>query len=295
MTVDIIIHTPDVFYQVCDTCSIPSDISQKYEDLFASYECFSKSTGATTTPHIFNKSKVSRSYQNDGDRRRKEYTLRLHEKPLHKALMGVLNILNNTNYTKVLTKIKILSSSSNIDTICGSIIKKGITEPMYCSLFVKLLDDIAHSLSYEKEVTKAVNDFIQRFVSSELVFANSPLHTDEYVKFCAEQKHKTNTTSANAFVLQLYTKTTYICMPITEYITQIWEMLNIYTNSETWDEFHVDLLLHLMIDTGKAFRQVTKQYADVLTKLSKQDHIKKNIKICFLTETLLSTVGSGKH
>lgn len=286
MSVDIITYNPDVFYKVCTTCNIPSDIVQKYAQLFASYECFSKLP--TAAPNAFNKSKVSKSFPHDNDRRRKESSLRLHEKPLHKALIGLLNILNNTNYTKVLTKIKILSSTDNITTICDSIIKKGVMEPMYCSLFVRLLDDVAKSLSYQKEVQTVVNNFMDDFVSNKLVYLKSPTHTDDYSEFCAEQKHKTCIISANAFILQLFIKTSYVSLPIASYIGKICGLLKFYITN--WDDFHVDMLLHVLIDIGKSFKSEMIQHVDDLQSLSKVDHIKNNVKIGFLTETLLSTI-----
>jgi len=245
--IDIIIKTFDDFISSESNPNILSnELLEKYNKLFG-YDCFSNK--------IIYKDKPYRCLNDKNDKKNFRHRERDNRrKPIEKIILGILNIINNDNYDKILNKLRLVATEENITSIINEILNKCCSQFFFMKVFLKLIIDLVNVTGYHEIMMVNINNFIDSFVINneylyikELEDKNKNKKTD-YDNFCNNQKHKSYTLSKNLLIFELLK--TGICtgIDIDRYILYFFDNLK---NTTTEDHYHTDLLLNILLDILK--------------------------------------------
>lgn len=235
---DIIIISPNIF-NIIKSDLIKNDvIEKKYRDLYAKYKCFS------------NISVVTIPIQNTRYNRHK--TVYNISKPtnLKKQILGILNVINESNYLKMFNKIRMIITTENTYYITSELLQKCCLQIFYVHIYLKLFMDIYEFLKLDEKkimldnVNKYVNDFI---INKEYLLIDKETSQDTaYDYFCYIQKHKSIINGKNIIILELL-KTNLLSLKLEDYIVYITGELDI-----TICESHIELLLQMLLNIKKS-------------------------------------------
>jgi hypothetical protein len=273
MSEDIITFDPRYFLDHQSKVLVPDNIKDKYKIFFDSYDCFSKLTG-TLSP-FKNVKHTPKSY--DYDKRRKESR---ENKPLCRSVLGLLNVLNTSNYSRILAKVKLLTTESNVQSICKDIIKKGSIESMYANLFVKMIFDMHDSLGYHEAILGCLTDYLDEHYTGQKYICTNFGDTQSYDVFCGEMKHKNESISAHNFILEIYKVSKVPLKPCDEYLLNLCNLIPTVCPNE----YLLDILLHLLILAKKQHFVVDINEGPLQTLV--KDKINFSNKLRFLIEQL---------
>ena len=83
-------------------------------------------------------------------------------KDLNKIILGILNVLNNDNYHKMFTKIRLMKNEHNISKIILEILDKCSIQVFYLNIYMRLIEDIVNICSdiESKIAIEAINKFV---------------------------------------------------------------------------------------------------------------------------------------
>lgn len=289
---DLIIKTFEDFQHVKETLVLSEELREKYrKNLFEKYECFSSAITVNATQHT---KKGPPEYRFKGVVKRKpahvsheslDTTPRnLPPKSLHRTIMGILNIINESNYAKNLTKIRLLSTEGNIRTIVKEIMHKCCIQAFYLGThFVKLLKDMITLSGYAEIIRDEIMKFVETFMQSDVDYYFHKARQEnetEYDHFCNEQKHKVYALAKNNLVIALI-KEGIVPIDINEYF--------IYFTKEIQRCHESDVIIQILIDIVKIQRQEI--HKELLMDLYRQLNLEnydneKHKKIGFMIEEL---------
>lgn len=211
--IDIIIKSFDDFELVKANVVHSEDLQEKYRKiLFDKYECFSSTLTHPPSSIVHHHSKKSAVFKTV---KRKNFiethdSLLKHNggtKTLDRMIMGILNVVNTSNYVKNLNKIRLQSTEENIGMIVNEILQKCCLQAFYLKIFVKLLKDMISLSGYAEQIRVEIMNFVNKFTlnDTEYIFHHEIQKEKEsqYDYFCNEQKHKLYALSKNNLIIEI--------------------------------------------------------------------------------------------
>lgn len=260
---DIILYPKSAFLDIKDSVKASDSIRNKYEELFNSNECFQNTIYVSTTKfpskkeqHMF-KSIQGKSLNNSQDVKRKIFikaipikkAFQSNEKHHIKKCKCILNVINEVNYTKQLSKLKFIIDKDTIDDIVRILIDTSILQIFYIGLFIRLMKD----LGYIQKIREHVTQYAQSFFDTKLVYQSSLHTTNEYDEFCNMQKHKTLCISTCKMI--------FICVQNelcdVSYDTFV-KYITIFIETYKENQFILDILLNIICECKK----INKKFID---------------------------------
>lgn len=208
----------------------------KYNTLFKEYDCFSTKL-ASPPPHRHHHRHHPRKVNHYND-----HPPRAARDP-KKMLQNLFNVLNDSNYTKILHKLKFLVSNDNLVGIVKDVLQNGVRHQTYRKHFIRLIMDLMHI--WDKEVIgDTVTQYFEDFMRSQKRLPmDNTLCLNEYDLFCAQQKHKQYILNTNLLFLDAYDMFAgKIHFNMDMYLNHIiMEMNEVKNNDEL-----IDLFLHML-------------------------------------------------
>lgn len=214
---DIIIINDSIFFDRKNKIIFEelTNIQKKYKEIFFKYPCFSAIQVNSFIP--INKSteqqynRISRNNYNNKKHFNKDddkINPRINKKPkeLEKIILGILNILNEKNYNKMLTKIRLIKSDNNIGIIIKEILQLCSMQILYVNIYMKLLNDIINLCTeIEKKITfENINLYINNYIISTEWLTDYTINPkDFYDLYCINEKKKTLLISKNIMIYNL--------------------------------------------------------------------------------------------
>lgn len=265
---EIQIVKPTEFHKRKSLVEIPGDIKEKYTKLFQQYNCFSDNAVIVIQPSVTFKQVAKKSHPS---------ILRKEPKTVKKHMLGILNVINDDNYRKMLLKTKIYINKDNIKEIFEEILDKCCYQIFYIHVYMSLIRDLMISFS-EKEHTVAVsvvNEFILKFVSSGYLLEINKTE-DSYHDFCILQKKKMSITAKNLMLIHLLETTDFVKVTtFKSYSDMIYSafLSNIHINPEI-----ADVLLQMLIELAKK---------GIMFNCSIMTQINSNQKLKFMIDDLM--------
>jgi hypothetical protein len=202
---------------------VRSDLKQKYDDLCAKYTCFTQVVAppaTTSTSHAprrgnghasNNYAKTHRIGQHHGGQHHNggyNHGHNPNRKPrdIHRTIMGIFNVLNKSNYGKLLTKVRLMKTESNIGMIMNGLLDTCVLQIFYLGIYMDFLSNIVeNSCEAEKDIImKTIENCIETFAREK-----AWLHQDDqandasYEAFCDHQKARNTIVAKNMMVIEL--------------------------------------------------------------------------------------------
>lgn len=264
---DLLVVHPVEFYQHKDS-TIDHAFVDKYKELFAKYNCFSENAVVIIQSATTNINK-HKKYPN---------IIKKEQKTLKKQLLGILNVINEDNYKKMLLKTKILITTDNLKEVFTEILDKCVCQIFYLSIYSAFIKDLMGSLSDSERqmATTIINDFVNDFMNDGYII-QIPKTDNSYHDFCALQKAKMQIISKNLIILDFLNNSTLITVTSNPaYGNKIYSTFLNYINTNT--EI-ADVLLQMMVDISKY--DSTFYDKDVLSQ------IKTTNKLQFMIDSIL--------
>lgn len=243
----------------------------KYKALFAKYNCFSENAVVIIQSANSNINNKQKKYPN---------IIRKEQKSLKKQLLGILNVINEENYKKMLLKTKILITSENLKEVFTEILDKCVTQVFYLSIYSAFIKDLMASLSESERqmAIRIINDFVTDFMNGAYII-NVGKTDNAYHDFCAFQKAKVQILSKNMIVLDFINNSHFITSTsLNSYGAQIYKafMEHIHGNVDV-----ADVLLQMMVEISK--------YDSLFFDVDELSKIKTTNKLQFMIDSILKT------
>ena len=232
---DIIVISPLTFLKHRKK-DVQASILKKYQDIFEMHSCFKYESNIFYPKGVIKKQVAV-------------LPIKKPKEPL-KVFVGIMNVINTTNYVKMLNKIKMLVSSTNVSMIIKTILKICSEDVFYIQIHIKLIEDI---LKYVKDDAHIVYTTLQEFIDvyqqdKEWMTLSPDNEKKGYLEFCDKQKWKASIISKNLIILELV-KHFKINMDIRKYVELLEEDLLNLLNEEDYDGATV--VINMMIDIAK--------------------------------------------
>jgi len=196
---DIVIVNPLTFLEYKDRCLKQASID-KYDHILNKYACFTTVVVFAAPRHTNDQ---VRHHQPKPNRKRDCDIVTRKQKDLRQIIRGMLNVINKTNYSKMLNKLRLLKSDSNINLIIGELLHTCTLQSFYIDTFVKLIFDIVGHCSDQER--KAACGVLNAFVCS-VVADRRWMHGfagKEYDVFCDYMKHKSRVLAEHTLLIRL--------------------------------------------------------------------------------------------
>ena len=267
---DIIIVKPVEFVQRKDI-AIDASIVEKYKSFFQQYNCFSDNAVVVVQPVI---SKVIKRHPIASSKK---------DKSVKKIMLGILNVINETNYKKMLLKAKIFVSSDNLKEVFQEILEKCSFQVFYLSIYSSFIKDLVQSLSdSERQVAmNVINQFLSEFIK-EGYMLQIPKTEDSYHDFCIMQKNKMLIVSKTMILIELSINTTYVTIVTLQAFTDkvFSDLLNEMNKPQNNSEI-ISTFLQILLELAKQNVHLDK------SKLMDISTIQTNQKIKFMIIDLI--------
>lgn len=195
---DIIVISPKMFLEQKQN-QIKDSILKKYQEIFTRHTCFSL-IKSDSIPFHCNTSRNSQFFK-----RPIVTTVAIKKKDPRKVFVGILNVINKTNYSKILTRIKKdFISPQDISYTIQTIIKTCYKDTFYLQIHIQLLHDI---ISYLKEGVEIIYKILQEFADEfqakkEWTKLSIEDQGKGYLEFCDKQKWKGLIISKNIVLME---------------------------------------------------------------------------------------------
>lgn len=235
MVVTFVIVTKQMFLSRQEAYTKSLSVAAKYDALFQAHECFTtKQVVPVPNRHHSRNHHVRKAspYADQPPR---------HTRDPKKMLQSLFNILNDSNYAKVLHKLKFIVSNDNLVQIMTDILKNGVRHHTYRKHFIRLILDLMHI--WDKEViSHTVLSFFADFMKASKRISLEVTES-EYDTFCSQQKHKQRVLNTNLLFLDAYDMFTgRIQFDLNEYLGYIIKEMN---DVKQVDDL-VDLFLNIL-------------------------------------------------
>lgn len=261
---DIIVINHNLFVERRSQIAIDPSLQKKYEDIFQKYTCFTAPPSIPSSHH--GKFVVNNDNNNHYHKGRHYFNRKNHskdeersfisrkpnkEKDITKVLLGIMNVINQSNYNKMLNKIRLLKSDANINIIVSEILKTATVQNFYMNIYMKLLHDIIeHCSESEKQKTfQTVIDFVNTFIDSKEWLTTSIPGNDDYSAFCDFQKAKNIVIAKNVLILELV-KRFSLALNLQSYVKSLVIDLDILISQN--DEDRSTSILHMLVQIAKS-------------------------------------------
>lgn len=239
---DLLIVPPAEFYKHKDR-TIDHAFVDKYKELFSKYNCFSENAVVIIQSAATTNVNKQKKYPHN-------LNIKREQKSLKKQLLGILNVINEDNYKKMLLKTKILITSDNLKEVFTEILDKCVCQIFYLSIYSAFIKDLMASLSdIERQMAvNIVNEFVKDFMNQSYIIKVAKTE-NAYHDFCSFQKAKMQILSKNMIILDFLNNSTIIAATtINTYGSIIFKafMDNIDTNTDV-----ADVLLQMILEISK--------------------------------------------
>lgn len=219
-------------------------ITSRYAELQARYACFSEIPAATAPCSL-----PVRTYQPSYVKRpipckpRKTHGSR----DPSRAIVGFLNVINTDNYSKILSKLRLIIDRSNIESMTKTIMEKCYIATIFVNVYIKLLQDLNNLYPIQPIIEAMVSEATDRF---EFV-ADEVESDDAYDVFCKKQKHKLMIMGMNTTIIKLC-KSSLIPK---ELLVQYFSFFENVIKTKT-DEYSLDLGINIVIALLKGYKDL---------------------------------------
>lgn len=249
---DIVVIKPSEFYRRKGGSS-ERELETKYNQLFQQYNCFSDNAvviiQANPVPQRHGHGHGSRkavSASSAGAQQHKR-----EPKTVRRYIMGILNVINADNYSKLMLKAKMYITRENLKEIFQEILEKCASQIFYLHVYSMLIRDLMASLSdAERDIAlETIDGFANRFANEYGYILSVPKTNDSYHDFCMVQKQKMTIAARNQMILEFMTKTDFVkAIEAREYVRKIEREFfeQIYKNVDT-----ADVLLQCMLEAAR--------------------------------------------
>ena len=277
---DLIVKTREEFINSKHQFQIDHVMNEKYILFLKSYECFSlKCLSIKNIPH--HKSHIRRKQIDEINHGK--------TKTIDKTLQGILNIINMSNYSKNLNKIRLQVSDDNIETVIAEILNKCCVHIFYLQVFLKLIKDIDQLSGYHAKIVSQIQKFISDFIAhNEEYTLDHVAQVDDYDDFCKQQKQKVHAISKNKLIIELIMNHDNV-YDINKYFLYFSDILH-HTN-----ENNFDIIILIVFDIVKTCKRKIKEEHLIQLKYNigmtlKACAEKKNMKRVFIIQDLLCEI-----
>lgn len=284
--IDIIIKTFDDFILSESNPNIlTNELLEKYNKLLG-FDCFSNKIIYKDKPYrCLNDKKNFRNRERDNRR-----------KPIERVILGILNIINNDNYDRILNKLRLVATEENITNIINEILNKCCSQFFFMKVFLKLIIDLVNVTGYHEIMMVNINNFIDSFVLNNeyLYIKNVEDKKTDYDNFCNDQKHKSYTLAKNLLIFELLKTNICTGIDMDRYILYFFDNLK---NTNTEDHYHNDLLLNILLDILKKTNVEVNQdiYIELHDYFQEYKNIVSSKKIEFLIVEILDLIKIKQH
>lgn len=273
---DIVIKTVDEFKRdevLVENYKQHDEIEKKYANLFTTFDCFLNKGPITlfvprdkdSRPKHFQQSQHHRHHTKETVRERKRK-----DKTIDETIMGIVNIINASNYSKMFNTIRLMSNDNNISIITKVIIVNTCNNPFYINLFTKLIIELAMISTYKEIILCELTNFIHCFIEKEEYIFKPKANNSGYDIFCDQQKHKSYVLCKNNFILKLHVDGIHKTN-VTDYLNHF---INELAGDKIDDEYHKTLLLQLLMDCMKQKLVIKKtSFKSIIPKLNTKEWI----------------------
>lgn len=213
----------------------------KYENIFKTYTCFNANIIITPKNSYLVKPNNKHIQRIETSRRVcREKVI----KDIDRTLMSIMNILNERNYNKMLSRIRIIKDEENIQKIVILIFKMCSHQLIYIDLYIKLLNDIKDYSSTTELyiINNTINEYCSNFIKNREWVIETPVNNYDW--FCDYQKLKIKVLALNIIIFKL-SKMFDIDIDINTYISTLMSDLK-NTNDDT-----IMLILELLLYNRK--------------------------------------------
>lgn len=212
--------------------------TEKYKELFKQYNCFSDNAVVI----VQTQQVVVKTYRKSN--------IKKENKSIKRIMLGILNVINDDNYKKMLFRTKILITPENLKDIITEILDKCVFQIFYLSIYSAFIKDLVNSFTDndKQNALSIINEFIHNFLNDGYILI---IHKSEnsYHDFCMMQKHKTEILSKNMMLLEFLTTTNYLTnLTIDSYSNKIFKAFLEYVNVN--NEI-ADVLIQMMLEISK--------------------------------------------
>jgi hypothetical protein len=195
-----------------------------------------------------------------------------------RMILGILNVINDNNYKKMVVKTKIMITQENIKEIITEILDKCVYQIFYLSIYSSLIKDLMNSFSEaEKLISQTcINNFFSIFLNQGYILEH-PKSADVYHDFCIVQKNKMKILSKNLMLLDFLQTTKYInVITLANYSTLIYDafMIEIKTDIDK-----ADVLLQILFEMSKR---------NIIFDVEGMKAIKTSPKLQFMLDDIIS-------
>ena len=170
------------FQECLATHTVSESIQKKYEHILSSYECFTTNVSVYTPKSSHHHGRYDDKRVNRIDRAPKDFK---------KHLVSCLNKINDANYDKMFTKIRLLFTEENAEEVVNIILAMGSSQAPYMHYMISLIHDLHRYSSYANVVCHYVDNYIRNFFEKKKYLISKNEDDSSYGEFCNEQKHKT--------------------------------------------------------------------------------------------------------
>jgi hypothetical protein len=266
---DIISITSAEFYNLKNNPLNPV-IVEKYVTLFVQYSCFFDNAPVIVQTHV--RQNVKRHNHTPNNSRREHKTVK-------KIILGILNIINDSNYKKLVLKIKMMITPENIVEVMTEILDKCVYQIFYIGIYFNLIKDLMNSFSDQERGLSIVciNDFFNEFVISKKYILDSFKTEDHYHDFCMTQKQKMMILAKNMMLLEFLKYTKYIEKINIESYSML--IFNSFLEQFSVNIEIADVLLQMIVEMSKQ---------KIKFDIQKLKCLKTNQKLKFMIETIIS-------
>lgn len=281
---DFIQYNKESFFAIKNTILLEDSIKDKYDIIFNSHDCFNNMIFISI---VKNKKDIGSFPKNIVKLNTQDVKRKIFMKPIRKPIdstengyikkcKSILNIINDTNYTKQLSKLKFLIDNDNIDEIIEVIVNISILQVFYIHIFVKLLTDI----NQNHKIRKFLNEYIMSYLDKGFCYNfDNVQSSNEYDMFCDIQKHKTRMISTGK-VMFIYIHNSLCDISKKEFINII--MSNILRYND--NELIIDVCLNILKECKSICTNIHNEIPNNIINIVNKDVL--NTKLLFLIEKL---------
>lgn len=273
---ELVTYTVEHFLIVKDMTEVKDALREKYNEMFNNVDCFKHVINPYFQKKEYNTKYSQKTYTN----KKNNYTK--HPRKVISANVDahiktckyILNVINDLNYSKQLSKIIFIIDETNINDIIELIIQTSTLQIFYSSVFIRLIKDIG----WVNNVKHRINIFYDMFKEHIYnAFDNKCNDISEYDEFCNIQKTKQKFISMGKLIF-LYIINDLCDVHRKDYIEYL---CNIIHNNRTNISL-IDISLHILLECKK----IEKYIVDYIALTEFKDIYNINSKINFLINEL---------
>jgi len=244
-----------------------TSITDKYAFLAKTYSCFSEVDNGPPAYTSYNTHhNVSHSHKRNYKKKHSTphstpppFLIPNKEKDPFRIILGLLNVINTDNYSKIFQKLRLLIDIKTIDKLVFNILDKCCIATIYVNVYIKLLEDISSLYN--------IKNIIGQWAESrkDHILLHTNPNDDEYDSFCKMQKHKLHVSGQTTTMIKLV-KAELIDQSILEdYYKSVCEYLKTDISEDV-----LDIILNIIIDIGKSYKTITLESHNIISHLNQE-------------------------